>query len=92
MTNKQREELDNLVRDSLNRAFQIMNAYAEDPYNMGGDARNISSISPHTILAEIYATLAPAQIALNKVKKADPQVSPLTLLEGAIVKARQGKL
>lgn len=54
------------VKERVDETFILLNAYAADPYNMGGDARKQASISPHAVLAEVYATLAPASGLLTE--------------------------
>ncbi len=59
------------IHARLSQAFVLMNEYAKDPFNMGGDPRNLSRIEPQSILAEVYLILAPAQVALQNAARGD---------------------
>lgn len=53
------------LRKIVDAVFLFLNSYAKDPHNMGKDPRSTSSISPHAIIAEVYAMLAPAHAILH---------------------------
>lgn len=64
LTERERE-----THAALSEAFEVMNTYAADPWNMGGDARTVSRIEPQAIIGQVYLILAPVQVKLQAASR-----------------------